>query len=352
MVAGRRRRRTRSDVSSSRRHSSRVLGPRNRHSSTVSAARSSASPPATPWGRRSEFTRPGSFAPIDDMVGGGPFDLAPGEWTDDTSMAMCLAESLVERRGFDAADQMERYLRWWREGHWSSTGRCFDIGITVMRRAGAVRADAGPFAGSHRSAHGRQRLADASRARPAALHAPAGGRSAPGRRQLADDARGGGGGGCVPLLRGADRGRACRAARKRSCCGSFAPTARACRRGTVPVSECHRGTVPIRPARTADCGDRVRIVQVQRRSRDPRVRLCRPHARSGAVGVSSVRQFPRRRAAGGESRRGCRYDGSGLRSAGGAYYGVEAIPAEWRARLARAEDIERLATTLCEHAAE
>ena len=78
-----------------------------------------------------EFKRPGTFAPITDMLGGGPFDLRPGEWTDDTSMALCLAESLVECRRFDPVDQLQRYLRWWREGYHSSTGVCFDIGVTV-----------------------------------------------------------------------------------------------------------------------------------------------------------------------------------------------------------------------------
>ena len=75
-----------------------------------------------------EFRAPGSFTPISDMEGGGPFGLAPGMWTDDTSMALCLAESLAERGGFDARDQMDRYVRWWREGHWSATGTCFGIG--------------------------------------------------------------------------------------------------------------------------------------------------------------------------------------------------------------------------------
>jgi ADP-ribosyl-[dinitrogen reductase] hydrolase len=65
------------------------------------------------------------------MVGGGPLDLPPGFWTDDTSMALCLAESLIERCGFDAADQLARYVRWWRVGHLSSTGSCFDIGSTT-----------------------------------------------------------------------------------------------------------------------------------------------------------------------------------------------------------------------------
>ncbi len=75
-----------------------------------------------------EFSPPGSFAPLTDMVGGGPFGLAPGQWTDDTSMAMCLAESLVQQQRFDPCDQLRRYLNWYRFGYWSSTGTCFDIG--------------------------------------------------------------------------------------------------------------------------------------------------------------------------------------------------------------------------------
>lgn len=78
-----------------------------------------------------EFKEPGTFEPINDMVGGGPFRLPPGYWTDDTSMALCLAESLIECKGFDPVDQLERYLRWYKEGYMSSTGVCFDIGNTV-----------------------------------------------------------------------------------------------------------------------------------------------------------------------------------------------------------------------------
>src|SRR5437773_1759165 len=77
-----------------------------------------------------EFRRPGTFEPLTDIVGGGIFGLAPGQWTDDTSMALCLAQSLVERGDFDPIDQLERYLRWSREGYLSSTGTCFDIGGT------------------------------------------------------------------------------------------------------------------------------------------------------------------------------------------------------------------------------
>jgi len=84
-----------------------------------------------------EFKAPGSFTPISDMVGGGPFGLKPGQWTDDTSMALCLAASLIECRGFDAKDQMRRYLKWRREGYMSSTGRCFDIGNTTSEALSA-----------------------------------------------------------------------------------------------------------------------------------------------------------------------------------------------------------------------
>ncbi len=75
-----------------------------------------------------EFRPPGTFEPISDIVGGGPFGLKAGEWTDDTSMALCLAASIVETGGFDPVDQLTRYVRWWREGYMSSTGTCFDIG--------------------------------------------------------------------------------------------------------------------------------------------------------------------------------------------------------------------------------
>jgi ADP-ribosyl-[dinitrogen reductase] hydrolase len=95
-----------------------------------------------------EFKRPGSFKPIKDMVGGGPFSLNPGEWTDDTSMALCLAESLIECKGFDPADQMKRYLKWYRECYLSSNGRCFDIGNTVRDALVRFERTGEPFSGS------------------------------------------------------------------------------------------------------------------------------------------------------------------------------------------------------------
>jgi ADP-ribosyl-[dinitrogen reductase] hydrolase len=94
-----------------------------------------------------EFARPGSFEPITDMVGGGPFGLEPGQWTDDTSMALCLAESLLAREGFDPGDQLRRYVRWYRDGYNSSTGRCFDIGSTVRAALNTFERTGDPYSG-------------------------------------------------------------------------------------------------------------------------------------------------------------------------------------------------------------
>jgi ADP-ribosyl-[dinitrogen reductase] hydrolase len=95
-----------------------------------------------------EFQPRGSFAPLTDMVGGGPFGLAPGQWTDDTSMALCLAASLVASNGFDAEDQVQRYLRWRDQGYMSSNGSCFDIGGTVSDALSRYEMSGEPFAGN------------------------------------------------------------------------------------------------------------------------------------------------------------------------------------------------------------
>ncbi len=102
-----------------------------------------------------EFKPRGSFPPVTDMTGGGPFGLQAGKWTDDTSMALCLAESLVSKQGFDARDQMARYLNWYRWGYWSSTGTCFDIGNTVREALEIFERSEFPYSGSvSRSAAG------------------------------------------------------------------------------------------------------------------------------------------------------------------------------------------------------
>ena len=94
-----------------------------------------------------EFEAPGTFSPVEDMVGGGPFSLKAGQWTDDTSMALCLAESLIEKNEFDPADQLTRYIAWWKRGHLSSTGSCFDIGSTVTRALMKYQVSGEPYCG-------------------------------------------------------------------------------------------------------------------------------------------------------------------------------------------------------------
>lgn len=103
-----------------------------------------------------EFAAPGSFTPVTDITGGGPFTLPAGAWTDDTSMALCLADSLLAMEHFDPVDQLTRYVAWYREGVRSSTGRCFDIGNATrdalhhFERTGApYPGDAAPNAGGN-----------------------------------------------------------------------------------------------------------------------------------------------------------------------------------------------------------
>lgn len=94
-----------------------------------------------------EFRPPGSFTPITTFQGGGTHGLKPGQWTDDTSLALCLAESLIERKGFDPKDQAERYLKWYREGYLSSVGFCFDIGNTTRLALEQFEKTRNPFSG-------------------------------------------------------------------------------------------------------------------------------------------------------------------------------------------------------------
>lgn len=95
-----------------------------------------------------EFMPRGSFEPITDMVGGGPFELPVGAWTDDTSMALCLGHSLDQQGTFDARDQMNRYVNWMEHGYMSSIGHCFDIGNATSSALYRYQASGEPMSGS------------------------------------------------------------------------------------------------------------------------------------------------------------------------------------------------------------
>jgi len=92
-----------------------------------------------------EFKKPGTFEPITTIIGGGYHKLKAGEWTDDTSMALCLAQSLIDCKGFDPKDQMEKYCKWEEEGYMSSTGECFDIGNTTLKALDDFRLTGNPY---------------------------------------------------------------------------------------------------------------------------------------------------------------------------------------------------------------
>jgi ADP-ribosyl-[dinitrogen reductase] hydrolase len=94
-----------------------------------------------------EFQPRGAYPKITEMIGGGPFHLQPGEWTDDTSMALCLGKSLIDKNGFDAKDQMDKYWAWIENGYMSSNGRMFDIGDTTSEALCLYRKTGEPFAG-------------------------------------------------------------------------------------------------------------------------------------------------------------------------------------------------------------
>jgi ADP-ribosyl-[dinitrogen reductase] hydrolase len=95
-----------------------------------------------------EFKPRDSFPPLTGMTGGGPFKLQPGQWTDDTTMALCLAESILQEGEVDQPDLMQRLGRWLTAGENSVTGTCFDIGATTRAAIERFLAGGSAAAGS------------------------------------------------------------------------------------------------------------------------------------------------------------------------------------------------------------
>lgn len=94
-----------------------------------------------------EFYPRGRFAPVTEMAGGGKFRLKPGEWTDDTSMALCLASSLIEKKGHDPLDQMQRYSLWFLTGKPGPNSKPVGVGKTVLRSIFRFHKTGNPYAG-------------------------------------------------------------------------------------------------------------------------------------------------------------------------------------------------------------
>jgi ADP-ribosylglycohydrolase len=94
-------------------------------------------------------SEPGTFEPVTGLTGGGVYDLPAGAWTDDTAMALLLGESLLACRGFDARDQIDRYLRWRQEGYRTATDRCIGLRAGVAKALAAAQWRRQLFPGSH-----------------------------------------------------------------------------------------------------------------------------------------------------------------------------------------------------------
>ena len=85
---------------------------------------------------------------LEDMTGGGPFALPPGAWTDDTAMTLALADSLAASELLDCRALMNRFVAWWRNGEYSCTGACFDIGNATCEALDRYLRTGDPLAGS------------------------------------------------------------------------------------------------------------------------------------------------------------------------------------------------------------
>lgn len=96
-----------------------------------------------------EFQRRGSFIPVSEYKSGGKFKLPAGAWTDDTAMALALATSLIERKGFEAEDVLQKFSNWLGHGHFTSTRTAVGAGQNTLRtladyrRKGTLKAE--PF---------------------------------------------------------------------------------------------------------------------------------------------------------------------------------------------------------------
>lgn len=94
-------------------------------------------------GAQVEFKTRGTFDLVTGYRDGGPHHLSAGQWTDDTSMALALLDS-IRSVGWNLTDQGNKYVSWWQNGTYSVNGRCFDIGNTTMESLANFRSGKAP----------------------------------------------------------------------------------------------------------------------------------------------------------------------------------------------------------------
>lgn len=71
--------------------------------------------------------------PVTDMRAYGTHDQPAGTWSDDTSMTLCLMDSIIECGDINYKDIADHFLRWKNEAYLTATDVRFDIGRTVLR---------------------------------------------------------------------------------------------------------------------------------------------------------------------------------------------------------------------------
>jgi ADP-ribosyl-[dinitrogen reductase] hydrolase len=92
-------------------------------------------------GAQVEFKKPGTFKPVKEMTGGGFFQLRPGQITDDTTMALIVARSLIQNNGFNPLEVMQDLLQW------RLSDECFDCGISITEALQRFRFNGEPYQG-------------------------------------------------------------------------------------------------------------------------------------------------------------------------------------------------------------
>lgn len=80
--------------------------------------------------------------PVTDMIGYGTYHLPPGTWSDDSSLAFCLAEALTH--GFDLNIIADYFQKWLYEKYWTPYGKVFDVGITTQQAIYRFRSGVSP----------------------------------------------------------------------------------------------------------------------------------------------------------------------------------------------------------------
>ena len=68
--------------------------------------------------------------PVTDMLGYGTHHQPPGTWSDDSSLALCLAETLME--GYDLEKIGRSFVDWLYHNKWTAHGNVFDVGSATM----------------------------------------------------------------------------------------------------------------------------------------------------------------------------------------------------------------------------